>query len=219
VVVSLHYTDVAVVEAVVNVAVSVVWLVLTTNAVNLVDIMDGLAGSVALVAALFLAVVAALNGRADVLCVTAALAGALLGFLRFNRHPARIYMGDTGALFLGFMLGALGLVGSYTMVNRLGFLAPIYILAVPIFDTTFVSAVRLSRGASPSRGSPDHFAIRLKRAGWSVPRIVASAAAAGTTFGLLGVASVFATPAASIGIAVVALLAVAAASVALLRIR
>jgi UDP-GlcNAc:undecaprenyl-phosphate/decaprenyl-phosphate GlcNAc-1-phosphate transferase len=107
--------------------------------------------------------------------MAAALAGSALGFLRYNFKPARIYMGDTGSMFIGFMLAALSIgntIGSYTKENFFGFLAPMLILGVPIFDTVFVMFLRFRRGQSVFRGSHDHFALRLKKAGWPVERIV-----------------------------------------------
>jgi UDP-GlcNAc:undecaprenyl-phosphate/decaprenyl-phosphate GlcNAc-1-phosphate transferase len=154
-----------------NALLTVAWVLTATNAMNLVDILDGLAPGIALVAALGL-VAATAGGEAHTIPVmAAALAGALLGFLPHNHAPARIYLGDSGSLFLGLMLGALTLTASYTANNRLGFVSPLWLLGLPLFDTAFVSAVRISRGASPFRGSPDHFPLRLRRRGWSVRRV------------------------------------------------
>ncbi|MFN7974567.1 MAG: MraY family glycosyltransferase [Acidobacteriota bacterium] len=217
IVIELHYGPPGL-ELVGNALLSLFWLVLVTNAVNIIDIMDGLAGSVSFVASACLALVALLNGRSEVLCITAALAGATLAFLKDNRHPARIYMGDTGALFLGFMLGALCLIGSYTRLAPLGFLSPLYVLAVPLFDTAFVSVLRLSRGASPFRGSPDHFAIRLRRSGRPVPAVVRIAALCGVATGGLGLANVFLARPQAIALAGAALFGVLGAAVVLLKL-
>ena len=92
-----------------------------------------------------------------------ALLGALIGFLRFNYQPARIYLGDAGSLFIGFMLGALSMVGIYAKTNPVAVLAPVLIMGVPIFDTMFVMTVRWMRGLNPLKGSPDHFALRLRK--------------------------------------------------------
>jgi len=154
-----------------NALLTVAWVLTTTNAVNLIDILDGLAPGVALVAALGL-VAATADGEVKTIPVmAAALAGALLGFLPYNHAPARIYLGDSGSLFLGLMLGALTLTASYTAHNRLGFVSPLWLLGLPLFDTAFVSVVRMARGASPFRGSPDHFPLRLRRRGWPVRRV------------------------------------------------
>lgn len=147
----------------VRLAVTAVWLVGMSNAVNLIDIMDGLAGGVGVIAATFLLVIAVGDGRWVVAAFTVALIGALLGFLRSNFHPAKIYLGDCGALFLGLSLGALAMVMDYTRSNPLGFLAPLFILAVPLIDTVFVSLLRLRAGRKIYYGSPDHFPLRLRR--------------------------------------------------------
>ncbi len=142
---------------------TVLWLVGLSNAFNLIDILDGLAGGLGVIAAGFLLVVALLNGRLVVAAFTVALIGALLGFLHFNFAPARIYMGDCGSLFLGLSLGALAMVMDYTRHNSLGYLAPLFVLAVPIVDTAFVTVLRLRAGRKIYFGSPDHFPLRLRR--------------------------------------------------------
>ena len=145
------------------VALSFLWLLAITNAFNLIDIMDGLAAGVAAAAALILFAVAVVNGRETYAVLLAALAGSLCGFLRFNFEPARIYMGDAGSLFIGLMLGALAMNNSYTRTNLVASLAPLVILGVPLFDMLFVMYIRRKRGLPVMLGSPDHFALRLRR--------------------------------------------------------
>jgi UDP-GlcNAc:undecaprenyl-phosphate GlcNAc-1-phosphate transferase len=142
---------------------SFVWLLAITNAFNLIDIMDGLAAGVAACACLVLFLVAAVNGRQTYAVLLAALGGALLGFLRYNFEPARIYMGDAGSLFIGLMLGALSMNNSYTRHNLIASLAPVVILGVPVFDMLFVMYVRYRRGLPVMLGSPDHVALRLRK--------------------------------------------------------
>jgi UDP-GlcNAc:undecaprenyl-phosphate GlcNAc-1-phosphate transferase len=93
----------------------------------------------------------------------AALAGACAGFLRWNFQPARIYMGDTGSLFLGLMVGAFAMDLAYTDTNPVAALAPALILGVPLFDMLFVMYVRWRRGMPVMLGSPDHVALRLRK--------------------------------------------------------
>jgi UDP-GlcNAc:undecaprenyl-phosphate GlcNAc-1-phosphate transferase len=143
--------------------VSVLWLLATTNALNLIDIMDGLACGTAAVAALVLFGIAELNGGVTGATVLLALAGSCLGFLRYNFEPARIYMGDAGSLFLGFLLGSLAMNNAYTRHNTLAALAPALILGVPLFDMLFVMYVRWRRGLPVMLGSPDHVALRLRK--------------------------------------------------------
>jgi UDP-GlcNAc:undecaprenyl-phosphate GlcNAc-1-phosphate transferase len=145
------------------IALSVVWLLAVTNAFNLIDIMDGLSAGTALVAALTLLIVAELGGGSTAATLLAALAGACLGFLRYNFQPARIYMGDTGSMFLGLLLGALAMDNAYTRFNPVAALAPALILGVPLFDMLFVMYIRWRRGLPVMLGSPDHVALRLRK--------------------------------------------------------
>src|SRR5207249_4505846 len=106
----------------------------------------------------------------------------------YNSPPARIYLGDSGSLFVGLTLSALAMNGGYTTKNSLGMLTPVIILGVPLFDLAFVSLVRLEKGLSPFRGSPDHVALRLKRTGQSVACTVRTSYLAGLLLGLSGIA-------------------------------
>ena len=151
------------------------WLVGITNAVNIIDVSDGLATGVCAIAALALASFDLATDADTLAAPCLALAGSLLGFLRFNRTPAKIYLGDAGSLFVGFMLAALSMVNTYSRGSMLPSLAPLFILIVPILDTTLVSLARLRRGMSPLRGSPDHFALRLKHHGWSSQKVASFA--------------------------------------------
>jgi UDP-GlcNAc:undecaprenyl-phosphate GlcNAc-1-phosphate transferase len=125
--------------------------------------MDGLSAGVAFFCAFIFFIVASLNGHVMIATLTIALAGSLAGFLRYNFPPAKIYLGDTGSLFIGLILGALAMIGSYTKKNSLGFIAPLIILGIPIFDTLFVMYIRWLRGIPVILGSPDHFALRLRK--------------------------------------------------------
>lgn len=142
---------------------SILWLLATTNAFNLIDIMDGLSAGTALVACLCLFVVAEWNGRTTAAILLAALTGSCLGFLKYNFEPARIYMGDAGSLFLGLLVGALAMNNAYTEKNPVAAMAPALILGVPLFDMLFVMYVRWRRGLPVMLGSPDHVALRLRK--------------------------------------------------------
>ena len=151
---------------------TVFWMIGLINAFNLLDIMDGLAAGVALICTGLLFVVALMNGDSTLLFMLAALGGSLLGFLRFNFPPAKIYMGDSGALFLGLMLGALTMMGQYSLYHPVSLLTPLFVLGVPIFDTLFVMYIRFLRRLPIFLGSPDHMAIRLRHWGLTVPQVV-----------------------------------------------
>jgi UDP-GlcNAc:undecaprenyl-phosphate GlcNAc-1-phosphate transferase len=142
---------------------SFVWLLGITNAFNLIDVMDGLSAGVAFVCALILFIIGVWNGRIVIAIMSISLAGSLLGFLRYNIEPAKIYLGDTGSMFIGMMMGSLAMIGHYTMNNILACVTPIVILGVPIFDTLFVMYIRWCRGLHIIDGSPDHFALRLRK--------------------------------------------------------
>ena len=167
---------------------SFLWLLAVTNAFNLIDIMDGLASSVGLIAAVVLACVAAGSGREEVGTLLAGLGGSLAGFLRYNVEPARIYLGDTGSLFLGLMLGALAMNNSYTSKNLVASLSPVVILGVPLFDMLFVMFIRWRRGIPIMRGSPDHFPLRLRKWRLTTRQTVGASTLASAILGGVGIA-------------------------------
>jgi len=175
--------------------ITILWLVGLSNAFNLVDIMDGLASGLGVIAATFLLAVAVITGRGVVAAFTVALIGALLGFLRYNFHPAKIYLGDCGSLFIGLTLGALAMVIDYTEHNQLGFLAPLYFLALPLIDAVYVSLLRLKAGRKIYFGSPDHFPLRLraKLGGRTVPTVVTTYLLA-SVLGAVGLVVLFLDP-------------------------
>ncbi len=146
---------------------TVVWVVGITNAVNIIDIMDGLAGGIAVIASLGFLFISLPSEQIYVNFAAAALAGGILGFMPYNfSRRWKIFLGDTGSLFTGFILAALSLGTAYTHVNNVGVFAPILILGVPIYDTVLVTILRLQKGMSPFLGSHDHYALRLERHGF-----------------------------------------------------
>jgi len=172
-------------------ALGLLWLVGLTNAFNLLDNMDGLAGSLGVVAASCFALSAAfVSPNRDIFIVAAALALALLGFLPYNLRmsgPARVFMGDSGSQLSGFVLATLGMMASYkeagTTIATVAL--PVLILAIPILDTTLVTALRLRSGRSVTQGGRDHTSHRLVYRGLSERKavffLVAVSAAIGAT--------------------------------------
>lgn len=152
-----------------NTLLTVVWVVGITSAFNLLDNMDGLSAGVAAIAALFFLLLAAISGQYLVGTLTAALLGASLGFLRYNFNPAQIFMGDSGALFLGFILAAVGLKLRFPTSSPLvSWMIPVLVLGLPIFDTTLVTISRLRRGFNPlTTPGKDHVSHRLMGLGMS----------------------------------------------------
>lgn len=175
-----------------NLLFSFLWVLGVTNAFNLIDVMDGLCSGVAFVAAVFLTAISFSNGNYVIAGFTVTLAGSLLGFLPFNFRPARIYLGDTGSMGIGFILAALTINEQYSVYNfYMGVLAPLVILLIPIYETAFLIVVRLSRGMHPLKGSPDHFAIRLQRLGMKVESVAVWSYAAAVFLGAAGLVMVY----------------------------
>jgi UDP-GlcNAc:undecaprenyl-phosphate GlcNAc-1-phosphate transferase len=162
-----------------NVAVTILWVVGITNAFNLLDNMDGLSAGIATIAALAIFGVALLQQRYLVSALALALAGCAAGFLRANFHPAKIYMGDAGSLFLGFILAVLLLKLRENAPTRVPVAVILAIPGVAIFDTTLVTLSRVTHRVSPFQGGQDHTSHRLLRLGMSVPAAVTTIYAAG----------------------------------------
>lgn len=157
----------------VSAGLSIIWIVGVSNAFNLIDIMDGLSAGQAALAAFGFLLIAFPSESIYVNFASASLAGAAIGFLPYNfSKKYKIFMGDSGSLFCGFVLALIAMGTKYSNVNPLGVYAPLFILAVPIYDTLFVSVLRLRRGHSPFMGSKDHFALRLEKLGFSRRRVV-----------------------------------------------
>lgn len=153
---------------VVNYGITLLWLLGITNAINFLDNMDGLSAGIAAVIASFILLLALANGQFLVAALSAALLGACLGFLRYNFPPARIFMGDVGSLFLGFLLAAMGIQLRFPdNSNFVTWMVPVFLFGLPIFDMTLVVVSRLRRGLSPNTAGRDHTSHRLVRLGFS----------------------------------------------------
>lgn len=146
-----------------DILVTIAWVVGITNAMNLLDNMDGLSGGIAMIAAVFFTLLAALSNQYMVGALAAALAGACAGFLVYNWNPAHIFMGDTGSLFLGFLLAAVGIKLRFpSNSDTITWMIPVLVLALPVFDTTLVFISRLRRGKNPlTTPGKDHISHRL----------------------------------------------------------
>jgi len=146
---------------------TILWVVGITASFSILDHMDGLCAGVAAMASIFFAVLALLNGQTLVTTLAAAIVGAATGFLRWNFKPAKIFMGDGGAMFLGFLMATLGLKLRLEQANHLSaWLVPLLILSVTIFDTTLVTISRSRRGLLPfATPGKDHAAHRLANLG------------------------------------------------------
>lgn len=158
---------------------TVLWVCGLTNAFNLLDIQDGLAVSQAFIAACAFLFISLPSENIYVNFLAIAIIGSALAFWPYNHGLGKVksFLGDSGSTMLGFLLSALALGVDYSVKNPLAVFAPLLILAVPVFDTVYVSVVRLAKGISPLQGSPDHFALRLARRGLSKKCVLISVTA------------------------------------------
>ena len=156
-----------------RIPVSVLWIVAITNAVNLIDGLDGLACGVSTISSLTMLVIALCVAEGDVAVMMAALAGACIGFLPYNLNPAKIFMGDTGSTFLGFVLAVVSIQGLFKFYTIISFAVPFLMLALPIFDTCFAIIRRVSHGQSPMSPDRSHIHHRLIDMGFSQKQAVA----------------------------------------------
>ncbi len=156
-----------------SVPITVIWIVAITNAVNLIDGLDGLSVGVCAIASASLLVIAALVGETTVMLVVAAIAGSCLGFLPYNINPAKMFAGDTGATFLGFILATVSIQGMFKTYAILSLVVPLLILGLPIFDTVFAICRRLLSGKSPMHADRGHIHHRLIDMGFSQKQTVA----------------------------------------------
>jgi len=158
-----------------GIIVTVVWIVFITNAFNFLDNMDGLCGGIAFITSVAFGLNAFFAGEWYVAAVFVTLSGALLGFLRYNFFPARIFMGDNGSLFIGFIIASLSIVATYyesDVPTAWPILTPVIILGVPIFDSISVLWIRLREGRPLMQGDKSHFSHRLTDLGMSRRRAV-----------------------------------------------
>ncbi len=201
-----------------SVALTILWLVAVTNAMNFMDNMDGLSAGVGAVASSLFLVAALVNGQWFVAAMLALLFGALLGFLGFNaprKNGATIFMGDGGSLVLGFLLAFLTIRTTYLPASSPSWFAvlmPLCILAVPLYDMLSVIFIRLSQRQSPFVGDRQHFSHRLLAAGLSVPRALAVICGCTAVTGISGIMLTVATgwQAVLIGVQVLLVLSVIA---------
>lgn len=152
--------------------VTVLWIVGITNAINLIDGLDGLAAGIAAIASTTIGLIALYLGNAPVALVTAIVTGVLLGFLRYNFHPAKLFMGDSGSLLLGFFLATIALQGAQKGSTAVALLLPIVVMAVPIADTLTAIVRRLVNGRGPFTPDREHFHHRLIWRGLNQTRAV-----------------------------------------------
>lgn len=169
------------------VPVTIIWIVGITNAVNLIDGLDGLAVGVSSIAAITMLAVALLTGNMPIAITMAALAGACIGFMPYNLNPAKIFMGDTGSTFLGYMLATVSIMGLFKFYAVISFVVPFLILGLPIFDTANAIIRRVAAGRSPMSPDRGHVHHKLIDMGFNQKQAVAILYAISATLGLTAV--------------------------------
>ena len=155
-----------------SVPVSVIWIVAITNAVNLIDGLDGLAVGVAAISSMTMLVIAMLVSENLVALTMAALAGGCIGFMPYNQNPAKIFMGDTGSTFLGFVLATVSIQGLFKFYTIISFAVPFLMLGLPLFDTCFAILRRISKGQNPMAPDRSHVHHRLIDMGFNQKQAV-----------------------------------------------
>lgn len=156
-----------------SIPVTLLWIVLITNAVNLIDGLDGLAAGVSTISCVSLVIIALGYSNPSVAIITSALAGGCIGFLPYNRPPAKIFMGDTGSTLLGYVMAVASIQGLFKFYAIISFVIPFLMLGVPIFDTCFAVIRRLHHGESPFKADREHVHYRLMDMGFSKKQTVA----------------------------------------------
>ena len=170
-----------------SVPLTVLWIVGCTNAVNLIDGLDGLAVGVSGISALTMLLVALFVAEPSVCVILAALTGACIGFMPYNLNPAKIFMGDVGSQFLGFVLSTASIMGLFKLHAIITFLVPLLALAVPLADTVFAFCRRILRGQSPFHADRGHFHHRLLAMGMNQKQAVAVLYGVSAVLGLIAV--------------------------------
>ena len=157
-----------------SIPVTVLWIVAVTNSVNLIDGLDGLANGVSAISATTVLVISLIASEAQVALVMAALVGASVGFMPYNQNPAKMFMGDTGATFLGYILATMSIQGLFKFYAVVSFVVPFLILGLPIFDTAFAFTRRIAHGQSPMHADRSHIHHRLIDLGLNQKQAVAT---------------------------------------------
>ena len=170
-----------------SIPITVLWIVGLSNAINLIDGLDGLSCGISTISALSILGVVLLQGETSYAVIAVILIGACFGFLPFNKNPAKIFMGDTGSLFLGYTLSVISILGTFKMHAAISVLVPLFIFAVPLADTLFAVIRRVISGKSPFSPDRGHFHHRLVDMGFTQKETVKILYSICGIFGLVAV--------------------------------
>ncbi len=167
--------------------VTIIWIVAITNAVNFIDGLDGLSVGVCSISSLSMGIIALMLGQGNEAVILAVLLGACLGFLPYNFNPAQIFMGDTGATFLGFMLSCMAVSGLFKLYAVISFVVPLLVLGVPLFDICFACIRRMWHHVSPMHSDRSHIHHRLIDSGFNQRQSVLILYVVASLMGILAV--------------------------------
>ncbi|MBU1727300.1 MAG: undecaprenyl/decaprenyl-phosphate alpha-N-acetylglucosaminyl 1-phosphate transferase, partial [Candidatus Omnitrophica bacterium] len=182
-------TQIVYIGAPMNILITFIWVIGITNAFNHLDVMDAVAAATAMIVSLAFLVISILNNDLKTALFSLVLFGAVSGFMIFNFPPAKVYMGNSGSHFVGFVLAAMTLVISYApMERKIALFSPLLILGLPIFDTLFVILMRISKRQLPFRKSADHLPLRFLALGYSKKQSLLFMCLLGVIFALFGIA-------------------------------
>lgn len=155
-----------------NTGISAFWMLSIINAFNLIDVMDGLTATISIMAAVFFLIIAFLFKQYALTLLLLSFLVPMIVFFFYNKPPAKIYLGDTGALFVGGFFAAIPQLFNWSDQHYLAYYVPVIILAIPLLELFFLVVIRTFKGIPFYRGSPDHFAIYLQKKSWSVEQIL-----------------------------------------------
>ncbi|MGC8575027.1 MAG: glycosyltransferase family 4 protein [Caldisericum sp.] len=169
--ITIPFTDTIIKLGILGSILTVLWIVGLINAINIIDGLDGLAAGVSAIASFFLAITAMYKGHLDLALILIGLCGSLVAFLIYNFHPARIFLGDSGAGLLGYMLSIISIVGAYKTTTLISVALPIFVLGIPILEVSTSIIRRIMQGGSPFRYDTEHIHYRLLKKGFSQKKI------------------------------------------------
>lgn len=170
-----------------SIPITILWIVTTTNSVNLIDGLDGLAVGISAISSITMIIIAIFVSELNVVIIMAALAGACFGFMPYNVNPAKIFMGDTGALLLGYILGTMSIIGAFKFYALISFVVPFLVLGLPIIDTVFAFFRRALSGHNPMKPDRGHFHHKLLDMGLTQKQAVAVMYVISVILGMLAV--------------------------------
>lgn len=203
-----------------DIPLTLIWIVALTNATNFLDNMDGLTAGLSAIASFFFLLIALTQGQVLVSLLAAAVLGSAIGFLAYNFNPASTFMGDMGALVLGYILAIVGIKLNFaTQPLGVTWMIPILVLALPVFDINLVVWTRVAEGRSPAEGGKDHTSHRIMSLGFNQRQTLFILYGACTLFGLIGVVVSAAPPETALPVGVFGLLLLAALYATMIFIR